>query len=134
MTKKQIMAGNRLIAEFIGGVVNEAWRVENNTTLAWRGKQAKEFREKFKMPPGESILLEQVLFHSSWDWLMEVVGVIERVELSKDHNPVVTIENSYCVISDNGESPISESQIGDRKECTYDAVIDFIKWYNKRDE
>lgn len=75
---------------------------------------------------------DNLLYHAYWDWLMPVVEKIEDLVLSKNHNPVVTIEKYITVISDNGESILVECQEETRIEGVYKAVVEFIKWYNQQ--
>lgn len=73
---------------------------------------------------------DKLQYHYSWNMLMPVVEKIESIEIKKGCNPVVTIETGYCVISNNGEEPIVENQIENKIESVWQAVINFINWYN----
>jgi len=125
MTQEEILAGNKLIAEFMG-----------------------------KKAPGNSIYnvykLEQafisehdLLYNSYWDWLMPVVEKIESI-YSKHHGYFgVHISSNSCNIQGTmlhlsindpnyGFVYISDpNAIFDSKiESTWYAVVEFIKWYN----
>ena len=69
-------------------------------------------------------------YHSSWDWLMPVVEKIE----GEPHLCKVIIETNYCRVERNsGEHILTMgSQNLTKKEATYKAVVEFIKWYNKQ--
>ena len=78
------------------------------------------------------ILLE---YHTSWDWLMPVVEKIEdireetRPECSRFN---VCIEQSFVFIIETYTSEEFKMQDSNTKiEATYNAVVEFIKWYNK---
>ena len=58
MTTQEILEGNKLIAEFMG-----AKRKEYSITN----------REHYLFRDGRKYLTENLIFHSSWDWLMPVV-------------------------------------------------------------
>lgn len=104
----------KLIAEFMGGKLTESlgqpsWDLPNMEGLQW------------------------VLFYdSSWDWLMPVVEKIEKFSyriaittfsviihrVQKDENPIIKFPSSK----------------GDtfKREATYRAVVEYIKWYNQQ--
>lgn len=104
---------NRMIAEFIGHV-----RSGFNGELVFNT----ETREEFEV--------EQLKYHTSWDWLMPVV---EKIEILGYHVETTTtligIRNpkhnkDFYVVGVNIENL---SKI----EASYNAVIQFIEWYNE---
>ena len=78
----------------------------------------------------ESYSLE---YHHSWSWLMPVVEEIESFE--DDHRCCkynVNIQQCWVEIIDNENSDEIVAVDGyDKKAATYNAVVEFIKWYNK---
>ena len=105
--KKEVLEGNRLIAEF-DGRINELCH-HNNTSSPYD-------------------------YDKSWDWLMPVVEKIESIIFNEDNSFNVTIgSGNYCVIQDS-HGEVYDS-VEDYKESklltTYSAVVDFIKWYNE---
>ena len=62
-------------------------------------------------------------YHTSWDWLMPVVEKISQIE---DDDFDMQIYNRYEYIT---KLPITGS-----RELIYKAVVEFIKWYNKKEE
>ncbi len=90
------MENNKLIAEFMG--------LENVNTLT---KPMYEYGES-----GGCRSLEDLWYHTSWDWLMPVIENIDHLQ----HEPVMPIEKA-----------LSTRSIDD----TYRAVVEFIKEYNK---
>jgi len=88
---------------------------------------------------------DQLKFHTSFDWLMPVVEQIEALNTSPEEKDgmtnwtkfyTVTIygnicrigsvagyASSVCVCEGKGESKI---------EAVWNAVVNFIKWYNKQ--
>src|SRR5690349_7440941 len=69
-------------------------------------------------------------YHSSWDWLMPVVEKIENDSIYKIRieGSVVSINNTDILHSFGGDFfKTSNSKI----EALYNAVIEFIKWYNE---
>lgn len=119
---------NRMIAEFMGRV--------------GRDKLAHEYQDAHGLPKKE--------YHSSWDWLMPVVEKIESLELGDlkglttnndgnkdehlDCNAGVEIHGSYCNIYIQASMRLVDNFIEAHSEnkitAVYNAVIEFIKWYN----
>ena len=100
-------ASNKLIAEFMG--------IENTNGLVFQDANTKEFHS--------------IKYHTSWDWLMPVV---EKIENDKRYD--VNILQYGTIICDNQIEIINNiANISfDRKiEHTYDAIVQFIKEYNK---
>ncbi len=77
----------------------------------------------------ESLYDEEIHYNTSWDWLMPVVEKIESLGYG------VTIGMGiYCVIQDDWkESGIEIHKLTDNNKllCTYEAVVEFIKWYHE---
>ena len=110
---------NKLIAEFMGGLWNEpaqkygignAQYVDNGT-----------FKNVVKAKYHYS--LNELLYHSSWDWLMEVVKKIKSIETAK------IIGITYY---DDWEVVINEALISTNIDKIYNICISFIEWYNKQ--
>ena len=125
--------------------------IENNKLIA-------EFEQKYSIGfglydfNGCHYKLDQLEFHKSWDWLMPLVDKIER-----EHKANFKIMSSwnefnecsyYQVTMNIKEGTMSKDRacIYDpkkvyehstqtcrcKKKATYEAVIKFIKWYNKQ--
>lgn len=87
--------------------------------------------------------LEDVYFHSSWDWLMPVV---EKIETLWNNGFNVYIGPFECIIRRQRTSPDSELcqevdiihytpaeyTINSKIEACYTAVLKFINWYNNQ--
>jgi len=100
-----IMEENKLIAEFLG------WKLQDNPTDRWYGS--------YREPNGilhKNTDKEPLLFHTSWDWLMPVVAKITRDEKYLGN---VYREHLMDIVPYGYE------------EDTCDAVVEFIKQYNK---
>ena len=74
-------------------------------------------------------LEEELMFYDSWDWLMPVIDKIESLGYE------LIIAESRCKINHNTDHSIEEviniDIIGSKREATYQAVVEFIKEYNK---
>ena len=109
MTPKEINEGNVLIAEFMGykyhGGHNEIWKKSDGEMF--RGGESK--------------------FHKSWDWLMTVVEKIGRELYQR-----VTISTTFTRIHTSFANEIEYKNFTVSIECTWLAVVDFIKWHNSK--
>jgi hypothetical protein len=66
-------------------------------------------------------------FHTDWNWLMPVIRKIE--ELGND----VLITTNYIQIAyDEGEQFIVIDDLNIKIDSVYNAVVEFINWYNKQ--
>ena len=94
---KTIEENNRMIAEFMGHV-----RSGFNGELVFNT----ETREEFEV--------EQLKYHTSWDWLMPVVEEVDHLEYESER--LEKIDNA-----------IKTRQI----VAVHGAVVEFIEWYNE---
>jgi len=83
-------------------------------------------------------LEEQLLFHTSWDWLMPVVEKIESFQDGEDGDSMrgnlynFRIEQYFVYILDGESMDVIIEMNGDSKiDATYKAVVEFINEYNK---
>jgi hypothetical protein len=118
MEDKVILEGNKLIAEFMG--MEYHWYPKNN----YYARPQHTFFEGNKIWG-----IEDLKFHSSWDWLMPVIERIESLGYRWEIGMSTTSPYHYCKIwsigSIEGISPL---------DAIYGACIEFIKWYNKQTE
>ena len=116
MKTSKTLEGNKLIAEFM-----ITQKPSDDFCVNWKDKI--EF-SVFMNGKSKTYLYSKLKFHSSWDWLMPVVEKIE------DLGHGVTIYRKGCQIND-----VHCTNTGFRHnskiEETYQAVIEFIKWYNE---
>jgi hypothetical protein len=106
--ENELRENNKLIAEFMG-LVKSSYR-----NMYWTEKAKEGFGE------GE---LANLLYHTSWDWLMPVVEKISQME---DDNFDMQIYARYEYVT---KLPITVS-----REVIYKAVVEFIKWYSENKE
>ena len=109
---------NKIIAEFMGleitkdkVIVPEMFQVEEHPfhLLKW----IDEFREVDNLPPNS---LNNLHFHSDWNWLMEVVESVFKVEE---------------FIKDDLIFKLNDTLLEVNKTSLYNACLDCIKWYNE---
>lgn len=73
-----------------------------------------------------------VQYHNNWDNLMRVVEKIE-----KDFEYSVTMAWQHCIIENAGENKQEiriETDSSCKREATFMAIVEFIKWYNEQKE
>ena len=139
MKQYQILEGNKLIAEFM-----ELPKVKCSI-----GTETGIVTEGYGHPfVGVPVIPSGMQYRYSWDWLMPVVEKIESLRYTKCPSdvgfstgvavPIFTIEGESVIIDwHNG----AEGRWGNWKTFTnnnkskfenlYQAVVEFIKWYNE---
>ena len=124
MTPDQIKIeeGNRLIAKFKGWFEEEDGLEGNWYEIQGYGKYVafSTYKETYRDLP----------FHRSWEYLMDVVEQIEKL------NNFVLIGAITCTIHSRkndvlGNSILCSISAESKKEAVWLAVVDFINWYNK---
>lgn len=117
MTDNKIVEGNKLIAEFMGWSKSDYHNTPN------------------KMYNGAiGIHVDHLQYHTSWDWLMPVVEKIEDCRIVDDYGFSVNIDNWQVIIKSLLSGKIITSNLSGAKskiEATWQAVVEFIKWYNQ---
>jgi len=138
MKEKEILEGNKLIAEFMGATLFlERWRVQDENR-----------KYTVEQPLANFLLMaknEELKFHTSWDWLMPVVEKIVKYVYEEEeqdggfgkvivkHRPhprtfgMISQEEKFMVRFNRCAMYDADTLI----EATWLAVIDFIKWYNQ---
>lgn len=113
-TNETITQGNRLIAEFMGFYGNPTTK-EPITSIEKDSK-----------------------YHSSWDWLMPVIEKIESINSIKDQSTTDYffqatnfIQNYTASIMSRDNLLIVEAEGEARIDASFNAVVEFIEWYNQ---
>jgi hypothetical protein len=127
------MTDNELIAEFMG--------FERRAQGAWDNNEY-AYTIKFPSVYNKLMIPSEMLFATSWDWLMPVVEKIAKIETNdKVYNGEDSYFDSYfprtfgminCETKEFmvriNRHPLHQS--ASLIEAAYKAVIEFIKWYN----
>lgn len=103
--------------------------MENNNKLIaeFLGIQLEEGQERIYINGLGTKLIEET-FNTDWNWLMEVVEKIENYNYSAT---LFIIEDERCHI--NSQNGFEIDSVGHTKiEATYNACVEFIKWYNEQ--
>jgi hypothetical protein len=117
-------SNNTLLAEFLG------------YTQPHPDFKSSTYWHKEDRPP-----LAILLFDTDWNWLMEVVEKIEGVDNNlkfdiRSHFNPFTKKRLHNVVIVNGEDysiVCSSTLIESKIEATYNACVEFVKWYNSVD-
>lgn len=104
---KNVTENNKLIAEFMGYI---------NTTPT-----DKDFNI-YENKNGDMLEAMSMKYHSSWDWLMPV---IQKIYLMDEYDKWIDTLGMFA-------SSIQNSLGSASLLHTYEAVVEFIKWYNQQ--
>ena len=113
------MSDNELIAGFMG------FDIEDHTTFV---------KSSIKDPIIRTLVskhISELQYHESWDWLMPVVEKIEAIEGIR-----FIIEKNRVLICSYGPEYFwnSGTTYDSKITTTYNAVVEFIKWYNENNK
>lgn len=121
MTNEQILEGNKLICAFMGMREHSIYKELYFNIL--------------NVHKYDTVNLKDTKFHSSWDWLMPVVEKIENTKAKESFYFDVDILSTGVIISSVANHVVQitqeEIQSTSKIEAVYNAVIEFIKWYNE---
>jgi hypothetical protein len=118
MENLNVIEGNKLIAEFMG------WTQQLDAEERWYGAWFDQ--HKVRKAWSEFQGHEPLLFNESWDWLMPVVEKIEKLGVK------VELVGHICRITYNPSYNYVISENIPKIEAVYQAVVEFIKWYNQQ--
>jgi len=132
MTTEEILQGNKLIAEFMGAKYDKDTSFCMHPNDLWLPIHGVVNYKTTESGSGKTLH-----YHSSWDWLMPVV---EKIESMLHDDIVITIEYKDCLIpvvagtfkTDNDGFDIHIKGAESKINAVYQAVIEFITWYNKQ--
>lgn len=133
MTEQEIIEGNRLIAEFMGGTTTTIDTCANHGQM-----QIPEWA--FILYDFDTLKLGAYGYNSSWDWLMPVVEKIEKLPYTRyvtgGFSTAITSSWSFISPTEDGlREPEFKSMQGLGKskiQAVYDTVIQFIQWHNNQ--
>ena len=125
---KTTKENNRLIAEFMG----YEFKLVKNPTIDRDG--VSHIKDEATVIDGKLYFDNNLRYHSSWDWLMPVVDKIESIDdgafdinILKNGTQIFEYQADGKVIVDN----VGMISFEDKIEHVFEAVIEFIKWYNE---
>ena len=129
---------NKLIAEFMGGTPSS---VPNLINLPQTRGDANIHSVKGSelLPNGTYSVhrLNELEYHSSWDWLMPVIEKIEEIFIDdsnltiKEHRYDFNIKHTQCEIYDYvKDCVVASGDMGSKILSTYVSILQFIIEYN----
>ena len=107
------MKDNKLIAEFMGYDIS---------TIVSNGVEVVEFEDA-------DVRVEDLKYHTSWNWLMPVVDKIEDEGYGFERNKQEDGDWQCLIVK--GYDIIHQTFADCSREATYKAVVEFIKEYTK---
>ena len=124
MDKNEILESNKLIAEFMGFKESIIYHdnkkydyvIPNGFTLIKETETTIESEWCEILMEQDNCMVEDLLFNSSWDWLIPVLSKIDDICGIDLHEWDASIDDALCTKN------ISIAW----REC-----VGFIKWYNK---
>ena len=146
MTRKEVIEGNKLIAEFMGYEEGFPHRIDKygyvqvDKGYVIPSITNSQFHEQDS--DTHQFSLSELKFYSSWDWIMPVV---EKVVLTKISIPRISRmyfntfrcrknhpeEHNYKVrIHSDFDDVLIKTSSNVEIEAVWLAVVEFIKWYN----
>lgn len=108
---------NRMIAEFMGMQL---------TNIGWFDNE-----EVLKLSHTMDNTFDELLFHTSWDWLMPVVEKIEGLgfTIEKNFQPV---DNDWQCLVVKGNDILFQEFNEQSIQAMHYVVSEFIEWYNEQ--
>ena len=136
--EQQIIEGNKLIAEFMGGErhwLNGMKEPFTDDTIWGYYDVGVNITSTYSGRP--IALVNDLKYHTSWDWLMPVVEKIESLGYMTIIGANAAFGGHYMNImtgiklpNDTFENPTKFMGSEDTKIATiYSAILQFIKWY-----
>jgi hypothetical protein len=123
---KTIEEKNRLISEFMGyDIGGNQYRIPFCVSENILGEESNDF------------YVEQLKFHTSWDWLMPVVEKIEDLECKFEMFPSETKKKYFVAkVMTYANNTFKQNNFFDatgetKIESVHNAVVKFIEWYNE---
>jgi hypothetical protein len=137
MTDKEIIEGNKLIAEFMGWKCTSRKSYNDDILVLYTDKDTIFKYNKHGYLYNKNPWDAPLKYHSSWDWLMPVVEKIKSLGDSYEINGLYgKVHYRWChkydEESNNEIQPIRiNGKINELQLLVmYKAIIKFIKWYN----
>ena len=120
MTQEEILEFNKICAKFL--------MTNNDFINIYYFPQFGHYKISYGEPYyEEAFRIDEMKFHSDWNWIHEVVEAIEN----KGYD--VFINGLYCRITDSGMTDFEiESGVATTKqEAVLQAINQFLIWYNE---
>ena len=126
---ENIIENNKLIAEFLVNNEGNLVKIRDGVYSTIDDNEV----------PDDDLTINDLKFHSDWNWLMKVV---EKIHSMQSYGVLINPNGTYIQDEDdkvicmtfkneevNGEI-ISSSNI----EATFNCCVEFVRWYNKQNK
>lgn len=127
MTKKEIINGNKLIAEFMD------WKQCKDGDWQWKHPKNSILPAQYEAYGTKYTYDENMKFNSSWEWLMPVVDKIESLHFNSH---IVRKDGlHYCIFFHYLMIPglrVESAHHNYKINAIYEATIKFIELYNTK--
>jgi len=123
MTTQEIIEGNKLIAEFMA-VKNEI------SDIYYLPQFGHYFNCYGHLEYNECFRLDELKYHSFWDWLMPVVEKIDKIGFNVQIGRI-SVNISRILDGENTIIGLVCGDIDKKLELVFSACVNFIKWYNQ---
>ena len=137
MTDKEILEGNKLIAEFIGWTYVKVKSKKIDWWIPYRNdKMAPNIinHPYLQITYSNSRILA-LCFHESWDWLMPVLEKIEQLKNMNVYTGKTKLGEFHIEITHEkgllDKCIFVKDKTLTKLESYYKAIVEFIQWYNK---
>ena len=100
-----------------------------------QGRYIKRTTKFWDFPGNDSGLtcsIEHLKYHSSWDWLMPVIGKIESLGYFCMINKWTSVYTGPSASATESRIQITTVEGESKITNTYQAILQFIKWYNSQ--
>ena len=132
MSEQEILEGNKLIAQFMGYkyIPFDETKPKNSPVGWWKDNRVGIINKIEK-----NYLCRKhtdLNYYSSWNWLMPVVEKIDDMKDVRVNDITIGVTSTIIYARSKTNSFFKQqNHSGEtRIERTYNAVIEFIKWYN----
>lgn len=130
---EKIIANNKLIAEFMGGTLITPKNNLYQPYYRWYHTDTEMVKR--------DVIISRLRYHGSWDWMMAVIEEINSFQAWKVGAGVCLHQRS-CSIGYHANANVlhvyeksfditKNDQTKTLLENTFDAIVEFINWYNK---
>jgi len=123
MTDKEILEGNRLIAEFMGYVYNDVPKGNPHNVgsgITKTNNMGDDYY--FSFPENELLNFPYPKYHEDWNWLMPACAKFDNLSMSSRSK-----EKRYERSCDTIDWAVTCYEI----LPAFEALVDGIKWYNQ---
>ena len=115
MTQQEILDYNKKCAKFLG------WKIDSDEILSV--PETCKVKPQIYWPAYQNLI-----FHSDWNWIMEVVEAIEKLGYKFQLGWNIT---ALVSLVPNTSAKIAFIESENRKEAVVQAINQFLIWYNE---